>query len=98
MTTGSTTPQDCTHSFTWHGVVPPSHCPQCGRCLGCGGPWAVPYPVYPAPKVWPTAPQPWQPWNPGPYWYVTTSDAVDDNTVYVINGNAVQDALAGAAE
>lgn len=49
----TTCPVNCT--FTYHSVVPPTHCPYCGRCLGCGGP--APVPVRP----WtPTSPYPWQ--------------------------------------
>jgi len=49
-------------SFTYHSVIPPTHCPYCGRCLGCGGP----APVYPSPyRPYPTPYQPWRTY-PGP--------------------------------
>ena len=35
----------CGHSFTYHSVIPPTHCPICGACLGCGSP----RPAYPRP-------------------------------------------------
>lgn len=43
----------CNHSFTYHSVVPPTHCPICGSCLGCGG------------RTAPMYPRPWGPyWQP----------------------------------
>lgn len=47
-------PTNC--SFTWMGVIPPSHCPHCGRCLGCGAPYLRPpyvQPIAPNPFRWP---------------------------------------------
>lgn len=60
-------PVNCT--FVWHGVVPPSHCPHCGRCLGCGAPqpWRPPYgPGKVYPEHPPTVPY------PRPYWGTTS--------------------------
>lgn len=49
----------CSHTFAWHSVMPPTHCPVCGACLSCGArtapvmpsPWPAPY--YPPPRPWP---------------------------------------------
>lgn len=53
---------DCT--FPYHSVIPPTHCPKCGRCLGCGmGAYPAPYPVpYPVPYPTPVYPQPYDTW------------------------------------
>lgn len=50
--TSTACPVNCT--FPYWSVVPPTHCPHCGRCLGCGSP----APVYP---------QPWRPYTPPVY-------------------------------
>lgn len=66
----------CDHSFVWHGVVPPTHCPKCGAdlrspayvpCDACGtvgpvGPHYCPGKPYPQRHPWE-----WRP-NPGPGW------------------------------
>jgi hypothetical protein len=50
-------PNTCAHAFTWHAVIPPSHCPHCGRCLTCRGQQQpATLPTYPA---WPTTPYPY---------------------------------------
>lgn len=47
----------CNHTFTYWSVVPPTHCPICGACLGCGSPAPLqphPQPVHPyVPPRWP---------------------------------------------
>lgn len=51
---------NCSHTFAWHSVMPPSHCPHCGACLHCGAPTM-------APRPWPTPYYP--PYRPyGPVW------------------------------
>lgn len=65
-------PVNCT--FAWHGVIPPSHCPHCGRCLGCGGP----APWYPRPP-YPVVPRP-QPYWTLPSSTITMSGGVSDNS------------------
>jgi hypothetical protein len=64
----------CEHTFTWHAVIPPTHCPTCGKCLSCGqGQYVQPHPIYPPP--WrPITPNPWASGTALP-WTYTTSDS-----------------------
>lgn len=47
---------NCSHSFFYHSVIPPTHCPICGACLNCG-----------APAPWRPRPyRPYEPWVTSP--------------------------------
>lgn len=59
MNSNSTT--ECGHSFTWNGIIAPSHCPNCGACLNPGGYWK-----------WIPTPPPTPPYNPPVVWSLTS--------------------------
>lgn len=60
----------CGHSFTYHSVIPPSHCPICGACLM--RPYHPP-PYYPSYPHWPYWQQPYWQRPYGPFWNVSTT-------------------------
>lgn len=72
---------DCNHTFAWHSVIPPSHCPVCGACLHCGSP--RPLPVAPYPRPWPHTPTSPQWWQTGPFYTTTvhTSNVTSTGTL-----------------
>lgn len=53
----------CGHTFSWNGIIPPSHCPLCGAPLQAA---PCPYPAPHVPTAPPVYPRPWGPWYP-PY-------------------------------
>lgn len=78
---------NCNHTFVYHSVVPPSRCPLCGACLGCGSrpqppvppphwvqPWFRPYYYTSAPNTAPVVTLPgWPPIYPTRYTNGTTA-------------------------
>jgi hypothetical protein len=75
----------CDHFFTWHGTIPPTHCPKCGadlrpKCPCCGRPHS-PYPFapYPQPAPYPRTPWTYQ-WSP---WINTNGTAPRPNVFWV---------------
>ena len=68
---------DCT--FAYWSVIPPTHCPKCGRCLGCGYPpyYPQPMPVAPYPYPVPTTAPYTKPWP----WTTTTITYASNTTL-----------------
>jgi hypothetical protein len=71
---------NCGHTFAWHSVLPPSHCPVCGACLHCHAPRPAPVMPYPTP-YWPR-PLPW--WQ-GPFYSTTVHTSNVASTGTLIN-------------
>lgn len=67
----------CDCSFAWHSVIPPTHCPKCGRCLGCGYAPVMPYPQpfpYPVPMPMPLPYPNYWPWSSQPSRIICTTN------------------------
>lgn len=74
---------NCSHTFAYWSVVPPSHCPRCGACLGCG---SGPVPVAPYPGPWPYTPTRWpQWWQTGPIYTTTVHTSNTTSTGTLMN-------------